>query len=383
MKRASTLMVAAAGALLLTTSASAHHSFAAEFDRAMPITVTGTVTKVEWMNPHARFYIDAKDDAGKTVNWDFELASPNGLMRRGWNRNSMKIGDTVTVTGHRAKNNPLVGNASTVTLGDGKRLFAGSSIENEPAQQPAQPTQQYSAAVGYRTAARAALGGRASACRVAAGRGAMADVRGEARAAQAGRHRQPRSSGAADRRRAARPIGALGARRPRRRQPEFRRAAIAGRRPPSRHVLEPRRRRSRRPAFHAARGDAARRAHGGQPEEQPRRVVPADGLDAAAPASATAQDRADAGPHPDDVRGQRGLRQIFTDGRPLPVLDENLQPWWYGYSVGRWEGDDARRRDGRLPRRRLARRAGRPVDGPRQDDGTLSPTELSARCRST
>ena len=98
------------------------------------------VTKVEWMNPHARFYIDAKDDAGKIVNWDFELASPNGLMRRGWNRNSMKQGDVVTVTGHRAKNNPLVGNASTVTLGDGKRLFAGSSIDNEPAQAP--PAQQ-------------------------------------------------------------------------------------------------------------------------------------------------------------------------------------------------------------------------------------------------
>jgi hypothetical protein len=134
MKRASTLLVAAAGALLLAGSAAAHHSFAAEFDRNMPITVTGTVTNVEWMNPHARFYIDAKDDAGKTVNWDFELASPNGLMRRGWNRNSMKIGDTVTVTGHRAKNNPLVGNASTVTLADGKRLFAGSSIENAATQ---------------------------------------------------------------------------------------------------------------------------------------------------------------------------------------------------------------------------------------------------------
>lgn len=127
--------IAAAGAILLSAgSASAHHSFAAEFDRNLPITVTGTVTKVEWMNPHARFYIDAQDEGGKTVNWDFELASPNGLMRRGWNRNSMKIGDVVTVTGHRAKNNPLVGNASTVTLADGKKLFAGSSAENEAPQ---------------------------------------------------------------------------------------------------------------------------------------------------------------------------------------------------------------------------------------------------------
>ena len=130
MKRAFVLAIAAAGAAWLST-ASAHHSFAAEFDRDMPITVTGTVTKVEWANPHARFYIDAKDESGKTVNWDFELASPNGLMRRGWNRNSMKLGDVVTVTGHRAKNNPLVGNASTVVLADGKKLFAGSSSENE------------------------------------------------------------------------------------------------------------------------------------------------------------------------------------------------------------------------------------------------------------
>ena len=133
MKRAS-ILIAAAGVLITTGSASAHHSFAAEFDRNMPITVTGTVTKVEWMNPHARFYIDAKDGQGKIVNWDFELASPNGLMRRGWNRNSMKLGDVVTVTGHRAKNNPLVGNASSVVMADGKKLFAGSSSENEATQ---------------------------------------------------------------------------------------------------------------------------------------------------------------------------------------------------------------------------------------------------------
>src|SRR5215510_6249419 len=143
MKRVAILTVAAASALLCAASALAHHSFAAEFDRNLPVTVTGTVTKVEWMNPHARFYIDAKDDAGKIVNWDFELASPNGLMRRGWNRNSMKIGDTVTVTGHRAKNNPAVGNASSVVLADGKKLFAGSSIENEaPASGSAQPPSQ-------------------------------------------------------------------------------------------------------------------------------------------------------------------------------------------------------------------------------------------------
>lgn len=105
----------------------AHHSYAAEFDASKPITITGTVTKVEWANPHARFYFDAKNDKGVMVNWNFELGSPNGLMRNGWNRNSLKIGSTVTVVGTLAKNAPYVGNARTVTVEGGKRLFAGSS----------------------------------------------------------------------------------------------------------------------------------------------------------------------------------------------------------------------------------------------------------------
>lgn len=108
-------------------SAVAHHSFGAEFDRDQPIEITGTVTNVEWMNPHARFYVDAVDENGETVNWDFELGSPNGLMRQGWRRDTLKPGDIVTVTGWRARNAPNVGNARTVTLADGIRVFAGSS----------------------------------------------------------------------------------------------------------------------------------------------------------------------------------------------------------------------------------------------------------------
>ena len=125
---------ALAGLVALASAAApalAHHSFAAEFDRNKMVTLTGTVTKVEWANPHARFYIDVKDPSGKVNNWDFELSSPNGLMRRGWTRNSLKLGDTVTVNGWAAKNAANVANASTVTLADGKKVFAGSSAENE------------------------------------------------------------------------------------------------------------------------------------------------------------------------------------------------------------------------------------------------------------
>lgn len=123
------LIVAAAGALL-SVGASAHHSFSAEFDRDQPVELTGTVTKLEWLNPHARFYMDVEDEDGNVVNWDFELGSPNVLMRRGWTRNALQPGDVVTVSGWRAKNAPNVGNARSVTLADGKRVFAGSSAEN-------------------------------------------------------------------------------------------------------------------------------------------------------------------------------------------------------------------------------------------------------------
>jgi len=114
---------------LTAMPALAHHSFAAEYDSAKPITLTGTVTKVEWMNPHARFYIDVKDDDGKVTNWEFELGSPNGLMRLGWTRNSLKDGDTVTVSGSLAKDGSKLANARQIKLADGRKVFAGSASE--------------------------------------------------------------------------------------------------------------------------------------------------------------------------------------------------------------------------------------------------------------
>jgi Family of unknown function (DUF6152) len=112
-----------------TAVAYAHHAFAAEFDREKPVELTGTITKVEWTNPHARFYIDAPDPDldGQVVNWNFELGSPNGLMRQGWRRETLSLGDTITVTGWRARNHAHVANAGSVTDSTGRCLFAGSS----------------------------------------------------------------------------------------------------------------------------------------------------------------------------------------------------------------------------------------------------------------
>src|SRR5690242_14882939 len=103
-----------------------HHSFAAQYDRSKPNTITGPVTKIEWINPHARFFMDVKDESGKVVNWEVELGPPASLMRRGWTRNSLKVGEPVTVNGFLAKDGSNLTNAQTVTLGDGKKVFAGS-----------------------------------------------------------------------------------------------------------------------------------------------------------------------------------------------------------------------------------------------------------------
>jgi len=151
-----TIAVLAAGVPMI-----AHHSFAAEFDATKSVKLTGAVTKIEWLNPHTYFYIDVSEvctgtppaqgqgapaagaaapqtawkcspvDKSKVPNWGLEMGSPNGLMRQGWTRNSMKIGDVVTVEGSAAKDGSNIGNARTVVI-DGKRLFAGSSQTTTP-----------------------------------------------------------------------------------------------------------------------------------------------------------------------------------------------------------------------------------------------------------
>jgi hypothetical protein len=124
-----------AGLLTAALPALAHHSFSAEYDSKKPITISGVVTKMEWMNPHARFYVDVKDADGKITNWNFELGAIPVLLKQGWRKDSLKQGDQITVEGSMAKDGSKSANARSVVLSDGRRVFAGSSGGNAPANQ--------------------------------------------------------------------------------------------------------------------------------------------------------------------------------------------------------------------------------------------------------
>jgi len=156
-RRLGTLTSIAAAALTASASLplAAHHSFSAEFDAAKEIRATGAVTKLDWQNPHGWIHMTVTEICERTAargpdaveqewacrspaadekgaDWAFELGSPNGLMRQGWTRNSLKAGDVITVLGSRARDGSTNSNARSVTTADGKRLFAGSSQEATP-----------------------------------------------------------------------------------------------------------------------------------------------------------------------------------------------------------------------------------------------------------
>jgi hypothetical protein len=144
----------AVAAIAASLPLAAHHSFSAEFDATQEIKATGAVTELDWQNPHAWIHLsvtevcqrraargpDAVEEewacrvpgADEGADWAFELGSPNGLMRQGWNRNSLKEGDVVTILGSRARDGSTNSNARTVTMADGRRLFAGSSENSTP-----------------------------------------------------------------------------------------------------------------------------------------------------------------------------------------------------------------------------------------------------------
>jgi len=133
MRNTALLISTVAASFLASVPALAHHSFAAEFDASRSMRLIGTITRIEWTNPHSYFYIDVKDDKGSVVNWGCEGAGPGALSRRGWNKGDVKLGDTLVVDGYPAKDGSHTIDARRVTLPDGRIISGGSPNDGGPA----------------------------------------------------------------------------------------------------------------------------------------------------------------------------------------------------------------------------------------------------------
>jgi len=123
------ILIAVAALLVVSAQLLAHHAFSAEFDDKKPLQLRGNVTKMEWINPHAWLHIDVKDANGKVTSWDIELGPPNALVKRGWTKTSIPVGKEVIVDGFQSKDGSNRANGRDVTLADGRKLFAASSLD--------------------------------------------------------------------------------------------------------------------------------------------------------------------------------------------------------------------------------------------------------------
>jgi Family of unknown function (DUF6152) len=131
MKRGLAAAFLALTMLLIDRPLTAHHSFAAQYDRNKPVTLIGSVTRIEWMNPHVYFYMDVKDASG-TAHWAIEAGAPNTLYRAGWRKDSIKVGEVVTVHGHLARDGTKLANMQTATLADGREVLGGRQDQVPP-----------------------------------------------------------------------------------------------------------------------------------------------------------------------------------------------------------------------------------------------------------